>query len=137
MAAAASSSKKKKKKKKKLTPEKLTHMCVQCGARCCRYFALEIDIPDDEEEYEKIRWYLAHEDTWVFIDDEKWYLLINNKCRYLNDENLCTIYEKRPTVCRTHTQDDCERGGDVFYDTLFTCMKEFEDYLTDIGENYL
>jgi uncharacterized protein len=127
----------KKRTKKKLTPDDLTQMCVQCGALCCRYFALEIDTPDDECEYEKIRWYLAHEATWVFIDEEKWYLLVNNKCRYLSEENLCSIYTERPAVCRSHTHEDCERSGDIFYDTLFTCMKEFEEYLNDTGENYL
>lgn len=119
----------KSRKKTHADADVLTHMCVKCGAKCCRYFALEIDVPDDEDEYEKIRWYLAHEKTWVFIDDGSWYVLVQTPCRYLTEENLCAIYDTRPAVCRTHTQDDCERDSDVFYDTLFTCMEDFEKYL--------
>ena len=111
-------------------------MCVDCGARCCKYYALEIDEADCPEEYEKIRWYLAHENTWVFIDSDKWYLLVNNKCRFLGRDSMCTIYDRRPSVCRDHDRTDCERDDSPFYDVLFKGMKEFEAYLEDIGERY-
>ena len=118
-----------KKKQKKPSVDKLARQCVECGARCCRYFALEIDEPDCREEYEKIRWYLAHEKTWVFTDDGTWYLMVLNPCAYLGEDNLCTIYDRRPRICREHSHDNCERDSDLFYDELFTSMEEFERWL--------
>jgi hypothetical protein len=128
--------KKKKKKKKKISAGKLTEICVSCGAKCCTYFALEIDEPDCPEEYEKIRWYLAHTKTWVFTDDGKWYLMVLNECEYLGDDMLCTNYENRPAICRDHTQDNCERKSDNFYDELFKTTRDFEDWLEVKGEKY-
>ena len=76
-------------KKKKLNTEELTQMCVACGAKCCTYFALEIDKANNPVEYEKVRWYLAHTKTWVFTDDGKWYLMVLNECEYLGPDKLC------------------------------------------------
>jgi len=124
------------KKKRKLSDEELTEICTNCGAKCCKYFALEIDEPDCQDEYEDVRWYLCHENTWVFIDDGKWYLYLHNKCRYLDDNNLCTIYDSRPKICREHNQVDCEIDSDVFYDVLFKSQDDFLKYLELQGEKY-
>ena len=129
-------SKKKKKKKKKINSEDLTRMCVACGAKCCSYFALEIDLPDCPKEYEKIRWYLAHKKTWVFTDDGKWYLMVLNECEYLGDNMLCADYKNRPAICREHTQENCECDTDVFYDDLFKTTREFENWLNIKSEKY-
>jgi len=129
-------SKKKKKHKKKIDAEELTRMCVSCGAKCCTYFALEIDKADSSEEYEKVRWYLAHTKTWVFTDEDKWYLMVLNECEYLGEDKLCTDYENRPAICREHIQTNCERDDDIFYDELFKTTKEFENWLEIKGEKY-
>ena len=125
-----------KKKKHKISAENLTEMCTSCGAKCSKYFSLEIDEPDCPDEYEDIRWYLCHEKTWVFIDDEKWYLYLMNTCRYLDHNNLCTIYNNRPKICREHNQEDCEIDNDIFYDVLFKNINDFEKYLEMKNEKY-
>ena len=122
--------------KRKLSDEELTEMCNSCGAKCCKYFSLEIDVPDCEDEFEDIRWYLCHEKTWVFIDEEKWYLYLMNKCRYLDKNNLCTIYDKRPRICREHNQKDCEIESDVFYDVLFKNIDDFEKFVKLNNDKY-
>ena len=129
----AAAKKRVRRKRRKLSPEELTQICLDCGAKCCRYFALQIDEPDSDKEYEKVRWYLAHENTWVFVDEGKWYLLVNNKCRYLGQDLLCTVYDRRPDICRKHNQKNCERDSDIFYDIIFKSMEEFEQWLEDEG----
>ncbi len=124
------------KKFDKLSEKELTKMCIDCGSKCCKYLALEIDYPDCPDEYEKVRWYLIHENSWVFIDDDKWYLLINNKCRFLGDDGLCNYYDRRPEICREHNQKDCESDSAIFYDELFKSVEEFEKFLEENGEKY-
>lgn len=90
-------------------------MCGDCKALCCRYLCFEIDEPDDFEEFEDLRWYLCHEGISVHIDeDEDWYIQIDNPCRYLDDDNRCTIYEDRPIICRKYGGDECELTGDNY-----------------------
>lgn len=47
--------------------------CKKCGA-CCRSFIVERLMPD------------------YWDKDDK-------KCKYINNDNLCEIYDKRPEIC--------------------------------------
>jgi len=85
--------------------------CVKCGAKCCHYYALEIDEPKKVREFDDIRWYVAHAKTSVFVEDGKWYLQVFTKCQYLDKDNRCTIYETRPRICRRYDTDECEFEG--------------------------
>ena len=80
-------------------------LCDHCTAKCCRYFALPIDTPKNRRDFDFIRWYLLHESASVFTEDDSWYILVHTKCRHLQDNNLCGIYETRPQICRDYTTD--------------------------------
>ncbi|MFP4434386.1 MAG: YkgJ family cysteine cluster protein [Planctomycetota bacterium] len=104
--------------------------CSQCDGKCCKYFCLEIDEPDTYEEFEDVRWYLCHGDVSVHIDEDgDWYLSVMNACRFLDDANRCTIYEDRPLICRTYSQDGCDfTQGDYQYQQLFHTPEELDAY---------
>ena len=57
------------KTKKAKKKSKVTQMCQKCDGKCCRYFALPIETPEDWDDYDDIRWYLCHEHTTVFVED--------------------------------------------------------------------
>ncbi|MFH1394634.1 MAG: YkgJ family cysteine cluster protein [Candidatus Omnitrophota bacterium] len=104
--------------------------CKKCEAKCCKYFAFQIDTPKNKNDFENIRWYLAHKGVKVFIEKRKWYMDIANPCRYLDENHSCKVYEKRPLVCRDHDTMDCERvAGEFDHDYVFRNMEEFDKYL--------
>lgn len=105
-------------------------LCDGCGAKCCRYIALEIDRPDCRDDFEDLRWYLCHQNTVIYVDDDTWYLHFDSDCRYRGTDDRCRIYEKRPTMCREHSPEDCERDEPWGYDLKFTCLEELEVYLS-------
>lgn len=106
--------------------------CRKCEAKCCKYFAFQIDAPRRKADIENIRWYLAHKGVKVFIEKRRWYIEISNKCRYLTSEHACKIYHKRPLVCREHDAGSCEHIFDKFdHDRVFRNMKEFDLYLKE------
>ncbi len=115
----------KKKKKKK------SNLCKKCTGMCCRYVALPIETPEDKEDYDDIRWYLAHKDITVFVEDGDWYVNFKTTCRHLSTEDYkCTIYEKRPKICRKYKADDCDFiDGEYDYDLHFTNDKQMEEYI--------
>jgi len=76
--------------------------CEECDAMCCRYFALEIDAPEDADDFEDLRWYLLHENSWIWVENDEWFLQIDQQCRYLGKDNRCQIYETRPKICREY-----------------------------------
>ena len=92
------------------------NLCAHCSAKCCRYFALPIEAPEEWKDFEFIRWYLLHERATVFVEDGDWYLLVHNKCKALGDDNLCGAYDSRPQICRDYTTDKCEYEDDWVYD---------------------
>jgi uncharacterized protein len=104
-------------------------LCDKCAALCCRYFALPIENPSTLKEYDDIRWYLCHEKVVVFIEEGQWYLGIQNKCKHLQPDNRCGIYEARPRICRGYSTDNCDyHGGDYDFEKLFTSAEQLWEY---------
>jgi len=111
----------------------MTRTCQKCGAKCCRYFCFEIDEPEDFEDFDDIRWYLFHEGVTVHIDEGDWYISIENRCKALDENNLCTAYDERPLICRKYNPPNCDNSeADYGYDELFTCPEELEAYARKI-----
>lgn len=108
--------------------------CGGCTALCCSYFALEIDEPDEPDDFENLRWYIIHEDVQIFVDDDVWYLQIMRKCTWLNG-NACGNYENRPTICREYSDELCDKDGPES-DLLFRNIDELETYRDEWVANY-
>ncbi len=117
------------------TDEIFTPPCEACGGKCCEYIAIEIDKPTTKTDYDHIRWYLLHKKVNVFIDyDRKWYVEFRTPCEVQDSSKKCSIYEKRPKICREHgnTDGECE-----YYDNpymhYFKTAREFERFLEKKG----
>ena len=94
-----------------------------CDAKCCRYVAIVLDTPRSKSDFENIRWFVSHENIAVHKDkDGDWLVEFVTPCKYLNDQ-LCSIYENRPEVCRKYDPDDCEKK----FDTTEITFKNIED----------
>lgn len=105
------------------------NLCEQCAALCCRYFVLEIDTPETRRQYDDVRWYLLHENSFVFIEKKKWYLGIYARCKQLQPDNRCGIYHKRPKICRSYSTDNCDyHGGEYNWEILFSSAEQLERY---------
>ena len=103
-------------------------LCDYCTAKCCRYFALPIDGPEEFSDFEFIRWYLLHERATIFKEGDNWYLLVHTTCRHLQSDNRCGIYETRPQICRDYTTKDCEFEDDWTYDFYLERPEQVAEY---------
>lgn len=113
-------------------------LCEHCTAKCCRYFALPIDTPTSWKDFEFIRWYVAHEDVSVFVEDGSWYLMVHRECRHLEPDNRCGIYDTRPGICRDYTTDSCEYEDEYVYEKIFETDEQVWEYAEAIlGPNLL
>ena len=106
--------------------------CRTCESKCCRYFALQIDTPRSRDDFENIRWYIAHKGVMIYVKNRKWYMDISNKCRFLTKDFKCSIYDKRPLMCREHSPKECERtAGDFGFSHVFHTLKDLDKYIED------
>ncbi len=104
-------------------------LCDSCAALCCRYFALPLDKPTSAQDYDNIRWYLCHENIVVFIEKRQWYIGIMTRCKHLQTDNRCGIYQTRPRVCRSYSTNNCDyHGGEYEFDKLFTSAEQLREY---------
>lgn len=104
-------------------------LCEHCTAACCRYVALPLDKPARARDYDDIRWYLMHANISIFVEDGDWYVQFFTTCKNLGEENMCTIYETRPEMCREYEAGSCDyTGGGYDYDHLFTHPKQIEEF---------
>ncbi len=105
--------------------------CENCS-KCCEYVCLEIDEPTlkKKADVDEIKWYLLHKNVWVFIDhDDSWNIQFNSPCEKLDKDGNCSYYEKRPTICRKHGVENCEKYGEGdSFKVLFKTIEEFESW---------
>jgi uncharacterized protein len=118
-----------------MSEKKYAAPCEECGGKCCKYIAIEIDTPGTKKDYDYIRWYLLHKDVNVFIDhSKKWFIEFRTPCEVQDDNNNCTIYNDRPKICREHGKEDgdCEFYDSPYFKYFSNCI-EYEKYLNKKG----
>ncbi len=115
--------------KKQADGFKVDDKCKGCPALCCRYISLEIDTPEDREDFDNLRWYLLHKNVSVYVIDKKWHLCVDVPCRHLKN-NQCEIHDSKPLVCRQHDPDECEFWNPDFeMDYEFRSWEELKGYM--------
>lgn len=109
---------------------KVKNQCGDCiPAKCCMYFSVEIDEPEDMDDWDDMLWIMAHRDAQIYNNDDRWYVLINNPCRFYDPVRGCLIYPRRPRICRAHTWEDCEFDDEYNFDLHFHSYEELERYI--------
>ncbi len=103
-------------------------LCDHCSGKCCRYFSLPIETPTNWDDYDAIRWYLAHGQTLVYTEKRTWYLVVMTRCQYLTREDRCRIYLSRPKICQEYTTNECEYDDDWLFDQVFETPEQLWEY---------
>lgn len=116
-----------------LNTEESSEICKKCGSFCCKY-VIET-IPKDDPNVDRIVefWDVRKSNDFLSKElDDAFLFIIDERCPKLGDDDLCTIYEHRPTICREFPSggennkywwDHCELIR-VLYDKEQTTKKE-------------
>ena len=103
-------------------------LCDHCVGKCCRYFSLPIETPTSWDDYDSIRWYLAHGRTLVYVEKGTWFLVVMTKCKYLMPDMRCRIYLNRPRICQDYTTNECEYDSDWGFEKVFETAEQIWEY---------
>jgi Fe-S-cluster containining protein len=103
-------------------------VCDYCIGKCCRYFSLPIKTPVGWDDYDEMRWFLAHGETIIYLEKGTWYLLVMAPCQYLQADHRCAIYDTRPQICRDYENDDCEYEEGWKFERVFECPEQMWEY---------
>tara|TARA_Y100000310_G_scaffold203527_1_gene203764 strand:- start:6645 stop:7061 length:417 start_codon:yes stop_codon:yes gene_type:complete len=106
--------------------------CDQCpDSVCCRDVTVEIDEPEDMEDWDEIRWMVGHKNVAVYKDDDDdWVIEFKTPCDKLDERGKCTIYHERPKTCRDHEVETCVYNGEGEIEKIrFDNMEQVEAYV--------
>ncbi len=108
----------------------ITDKCSLCTALCCTYITQALDTPRSIQAFDVLLWQVAHKGVHVFKDSNGWYLLCQVRCEFLLPDNRCGIYERRPIICREHSNESCEfdRSVDEGCELYFQTFTELDAY---------
>ncbi len=105
---------------------KIEGKCLQCG-KCCkqiRSYGLK-----NEKELKTMQFFLPWYKRFFIIDkDENGELILS--CKYLQTDGKCSVYNKRPFVCRNYPAKIINFNAEMPDGCGFKVIKkEFKDYL--------
>lgn len=108
--------------------------CEGCDAMCCKYVALEIDCPEELEDFENIKWYVCHKNINVFVEeDDVWNIEFITPCAFLDKNGWCKIYNKRPQLCKDYSQEQCLfHNSDYNEKYRFERIEDVEKYIEEV-----
>ncbi|MBQ9246589.1 YkgJ family cysteine cluster protein [bacterium] len=110
-------------------PQKLKYKiegkCNKCG-KCCnqiRSYGLK-----DNKELRLMQFFLPWYKRFYIRGNDKYGLILG--CKYLSENGLCTVYNKRPLLCRNYPAKTISFNGEMIDGCGFKVIKkDFKDYL--------
>ncbi len=105
--------------------------CKNCVAECCKHIAIQIDAPEELEDFQQIADFLNHENVSVYQDVEgDWIVDFKSRCKNLNGPK-CEIWgtEQYPLTCREYDVKTCvmNEPGE-YWKILFDTPEQVADY---------
>jgi Fe-S-cluster containining protein len=80
--------------------------CLQC-ANCCKNYSPRFKNPDIKRIAKLLRMKEGEfTDTYLRLDEDNDYVLKQQPCPFLAEDNTCNIYEDRPSDCRRYPYTD-------------------------------
>lgn len=102
--------------------------CLKCG-KCCRYM-YSFDTYSEKEF--KIMQFLfpSYKRFYIKDKDEQGNLIF--ACKYVTEEGLCSVYEKRLPMCKRYPAKKIYYPGDLHEGCGYKIIKKtFEDYMNN------
>lgn len=105
-------------------------ICTQdCRGRCCRYISVPVDTPLGHDDWDEMRWWLAHEGVTVSKDEDGWMLHVPTRCGNLRSDNACGIYPYHMDTCKDYDAKDCEFTGPLDYELMLESELDLARYI--------
>lgn len=105
--------------------------CEDCDGDCCKYITCIVKAPKGPEDWDELKWMLLHKGVTIYVDEDgDWNVEVMTTCKKLGKDNRCTIYDKRPDVCKDHGTHECESNEDSFEPNIhFEKPEDVDNYL--------
>ena len=89
-----------------------------------------MDTPRSIKSFDMLLWQVSHTNMHIFKDSTGWYLICFGQCEHLIRVGQCSIYDKRPFICREHSSNSCEfdNTNNAYCNLYVTNYDKFDSY---------
>ncbi len=112
--------------------------CLEC-ANCCKTTSPIFQMADIERLARTVKMKVpVFIDTYLYLDEEKDYVLKSSPCPFLGADNKCIVYENRPKACREYPHTDRKRMyqiTDLTFKNTLVCPA-VSQIVRKLGESY-
>jgi Fe-S-cluster containining protein len=92
--------------------------CLECG-NCCKSLGPKLNSTDIRRISNVLRIKASEfEEKFLRLDEDEDYIFRSMPCLFLEDDNMCKIYEDRPRACREYPHTDQRKMHKVLGITL-------------------
>ena len=109
--------------------------CDMCPeADCCTELTIEISAPLTLEDWEEVRWMVAHKNVMVAQQqDGSWVTVFKTPCEKLLPGGKCGVYETRPLICQEYPLEVCPKNGTgPSWVQSFNTMEEVDLHMEEV-----
>lgn len=100
--------------------------CKKCG-KCCQCIYSIDDCNEQEFKFMQAL-YPSYKRFYIKSKDQEGNLIF--ACKYVSDEGLCTVYDKRPKMCKRYPNKKILKPAKLHEGCGYRVVKKtFEDYL--------
>lgn len=88
----------------------LADPCTGCAAYCCKTLVFPQGTPKHVSNLDYYRFCLGFPGVELGISDSGWSIIVKTRCRYLDDNQRCSLFGKpeRPLICKYYDAWKCD-----------------------------
>ena len=106
--------------------------CQTCKSRCCNYVMIDWDTPTEEADFDNLRWFIAHRDASVHVDEGEWCVEFKMPCEKLAPDGKCTVYDIRPQMCRDYASNMLKDGLCGGFQNIYETFDHYFETLEEL-----
>ncbi len=94
---------------------KNTDICYKCSGICCRKLLIQKSKPSNTNSLDFYNYSMNFPGIEYLISDNRWAILVDTKCKYLDEDNKCSIInmDERPLNCRYMNPLRCRINDEI------------------------
>ncbi|MDJ0662334.1 MAG: YkgJ family cysteine cluster protein [Crocosphaera sp.] len=91
------------------TFQEMQNPCNGCEAYCCKTLLFPQELPTTYNRLDFYKYCLGFPGVELGISDSQWTIIIKTRCRHLDKDNNCSIYDdpERPLICKYYDAGRC------------------------------
>lgn len=111
--------------------------CNNCDAPCCKNTFIKFGQVNSIMDLESIKWFVTRKNIRAYIYKNEWGIeILDSPCQFINENNNCSIYQNRPSICREYQIENCIKNTKIddkkiIFDNIYQVDEYIKQYMAN------